>query len=779
MMTPWPIAATRAAILFAVATITHPGLAAAEDSSDGPRALEEIVVTAQKTEQSVQDVPISVSVVNGAFLRDAGVTQLAEAARYLPNVQIVNDPSVPAAYIRGFGTGTINEGFEPSVGLVVDDVSYGKAIYFADALFDVDRVEVLRGPQGTLFGKNTDAGLFNITTAEPTHELAGALRASLGTLSLKRFEGGVGGPLFDGLDFRASFLGWKQEGSVENTTLHRTEDALEQYAGRLKLRWAPSDVWQVDLAGFYASTETNFAGFQLKSLRDDSEAFLRRYDPAVEDDPFDQQTALDFPGIVDRNTDGASARVRRSLGDWALFRDLEATGIAATTGYRTTIDVDFDISPADITDIPWTQRYRQDSLELRLAGRLEPFFSTSGADFVAGVYLSRFGYVVDQFIFSGSDLDDYLLSADGQRAVLGAGVPLPLPDVPLDFRSLGDGVGVKLDEHARTAAFFMQSTLHVTDALGAITGIRVGREVKTGSIVGRTLGPGVLGQAIGFRDYDEDRRIDDDEVSPKLGLTYALGDDVTAFFTWSKGFKSGGFNATSFTNESLEFKAERATSFETGAKSRLLDHSLDVNLTFFRTSFRDLQVLVLNGAAFKGKNAADSTSWGMELDAAWLASWEPLSVAASLGYVRAKYDEFEDAPPLAFSGETSQDLSGETLANAPEWTASLSPNIRLPLPFLRGFKSEPLTLDLGMNASFQSRVFLDTTLAPETRQGSYAVLNGRIALGSGGWQLGLAVKNLTDTDALMWATASSFFTDGYFARQIPERQLAATFSYAF
>lgn len=172
------------------------------------RVLEEIVVTAQKRSQSLLEVPVSVSVISGDFVSDAGLRELADVAAYLPNVRFEPDPGGSLVLIRGIGTSTDNEGFEPSVGLLVDEVYFGRANYFTDAMYDIERVELLRGPQGTLFGKNTIAGVFNVTRKAPSADWSANLSSIGGQRGERRFEGGFGGPISDTLQFRVAGLEW-------------------------------------------------------------------------------------------------------------------------------------------------------------------------------------------------------------------------------------------------------------------------------------------------------------------------------------------------------------------------------------------------------------------------------------------------------------------------------------------------------------------------------------------------------------------------------------------
>ena len=195
--------------------------------------MEEIIVTAQKTRQSLQDVPISISAINGNLMRDLGANNIQGIAAYTPNVKFSSDtdPALAQVSIRGFGSSPLNSSFESSVGFVEDDLFFGRPTYFTEAIFDIARVEVLRGPQGTLFGKNTSAGLFNVISNSPTAQFSGNLRASDDPEDgERRLEGGAGGMFADWGGIRVSGLKIDRRGVLENTDLNRKDDQQEQQA---------------------------------------------------------------------------------------------------------------------------------------------------------------------------------------------------------------------------------------------------------------------------------------------------------------------------------------------------------------------------------------------------------------------------------------------------------------------------------------------------------------------------------------------------------------------
>ncbi|HCS27530.1 MAG TPA: hypothetical protein DIW43_08745, partial [Spongiibacteraceae bacterium] len=211
------------------------------------RELEEVVVTAQKTRQNVQDVPISIAVLSGEMLREANTNTLAEMILYVPNVTSSSEGQYSEeVYIRGFGTNPFNPSFESSVGLVQDDVYYGRTSYFAEPRFDIDRLEVLRGPQGTLFGKNTVAGVFNISSRPVTEEFSLNFEVGASENGGKKVEFGAGAMLNDWFGLRVSVFDLAYEGELYNGFLDRQEENPEQRAQRIKLLFLPSDQTELE-----------------------------------------------------------------------------------------------------------------------------------------------------------------------------------------------------------------------------------------------------------------------------------------------------------------------------------------------------------------------------------------------------------------------------------------------------------------------------------------------------------------------------------------------------
>ncbi|MFT4047888.1 MAG: TonB-dependent receptor [Solimonas sp.] len=292
------------------------------ESQEHEQGLTEIVVTAQKRRQSLHDVPLSVSALGGDMLKDINAANLADASLYVPNARVdADDLGSPLIYIRGFGTNTFNQSFESSVGFVQDDIFYGGHSYFTESMFDIDRVEVLRGPQGTLFGKNSVAGLYNVITKGATDVFSGDLRLSTGEYNEQRLEGGIGGVFNSWFGARLAVLATSGDGELYNHTLDRDEDKMSQKGGRLKLRILPVDDVTADITLQRSLTDIHFWPYELMKLDSDTTSYLEQFDAAIEGDPYDFKTEFDAPGFINKNSSTEVAKVDWEIGDLGPIHD--------------------------------------------------------------------------------------------------------------------------------------------------------------------------------------------------------------------------------------------------------------------------------------------------------------------------------------------------------------------------------------------------------------------------------------------------------------------------
>ena len=754
------------------------------------RQIEEIIVTAQKTEQSLSDVPVSVTSLQGKFLVENAVGTLTEASTYVPNVRVEStSPTSPQVFIRGFGTNTFNPSFEPSVGLVQDDIFYARGSYFTQSMFDLARIEVLRGPQGTLFGKNTIAGVFNIVTrGAPDEGTEVDLRYQRTEWNDDRIEGGIGARLNDDWGARVAILEERRHGRLYNTLVQRFEDEVNQSAQRLRLDYEGTSPLTMGLVVQNTATKVNFWPRQLFQIDPDTEAYLSGFDPQIEGNPLDFQTSFNIPGWMHIDSWTAGGNGSYDFGQVFGLDGLETTVVVASSFMGINQFQDLDTSPADLINLFGDKEdYDQHSFEWRFTGcGGAPFGWGSGSEFVAGVYGLEATYHIITGIEAGEDLASYALTDSGQRLISGgssSGLPFggaagALGPVlgPLIAAGIGqDRYTFDYQQRNRTFAAFGQLTWNINTQWSITPGLRFNNEQKRITSIGVSSCPSksatqdcLVQTIVSANDYEVDIHRRESNISPKLSAMYHHHDDLRVFATWSRGFKSGGANAISFTGEDLEYEPEIATSTELGIKSHWFDRTLSINATAYRMDFDDLQVLAFNGVFFDVSNAGAAYSTGLELDSQWLTPYEPLTLNTSLGYLEAKYKRYDNAPaPVSEGLNERQDLAGKTLAFAPKWSATVSPMLEYSL--------FGLDLNLGFNIRYQDDQFTDTDLDEYTRVKAHTIYSAhlRVSPYAGHWNLVIGAKNLTDKRVLNQSLDTALFPGVYLVNQQPGRTLYA------
>ncbi|MGQ0529469.1 MAG: TonB-dependent receptor [Panacagrimonas sp.] len=752
--------------------------------------LPEILVTAQRTEQLIEDVPISVSLIDGELLRASAARDLADAAPYLPSVRVdANDPGLPQLYIRGFGTNPFNPSFEGAVGFVQDDVAFGRTGYFNEALYDVAQIEVLRGPQGTLFGKNASAGLFNVMTRQPNKDWSGDLLLSHGDPHSVRVVGGTGGELADWARLRISGLYREEDGELFNTQLARDEEKLRQRGGRVQLLLTPDSPVQTRLLAQTSNTRAAYWPFQLMQLDTDTRSYLQSFDAQVEDNALDFQTSMNTPGFIERGSTTLSLNTQWPMQDVLGLNALTPVLVLAHSKFHIGQLDDLDVSPADIARLNSREDHRQRSAELRLSAAADQLFGVGqGVQFVFGAYAYEARYDFGAKVRVGEDFSSYALTPDllqlaSGNASLGlpGGVGLP------GFALLGPLGGVVIGEDffafdyaqdTRSQALFGNLSLSLTEHWMLSAGLRLNQERKHADVAGGGSCPGkqqglkrpcVFQTLVSGQDYAlRDLRRRESDVSPRLALQYFLA-EAQLYASYAQGYKSGGYNAISFSGEDVDFSEETARALELGLKGQALNARLRYALAVHHTRFQDLQVLAFNGVFFDVTNAASASSEGLEMELQWATPWPWLSLSGSLGLLDARYDDYRDAPaPVAQGIGARQDLSGRRIAFAPRSTAALTPSVDIPWRTLR--------LGAALDLLHQGMQFTDTDLDPATRVAAHSRIDARASLAAAdaAWSLSLGASNLTDRRVLNQVVDSAFFPGTFNAIQARGRQVFVT-----
>jgi len=768
-------------------------------------ALEEVVVTAQKREQGLQDVPISITAVSGERIADIGITGLQELTLYTPNVKINSGQATPNLFVRGIGSGT-NAGFEQSVGMFIDGVYSGRgALANVPMTMDLQRVEILKGPQGILFGKSTIGGAINITTARPSDEFEASVDAYVAPEDNEQiYTGVVTGPLGETLSGRLAVRYEGMDGWWENETLDKEGPDKDNTYARASLLWDASD--SVEVLAKYEYGDFNVSEIPFTIYQTDGPInFLgQEVFPVVDDDG--ERAANEKSTVNDNRTDVAVLTVNWDV-DFATFTSISA--YSAYDNFRITND---DTSPVVALDRTLDEDFKQWSQELRL---VSPGGET--IDWIVGAYYEQTELDISRVTRS---LD---FAQIGPLAVRGA-LYAPSAGPPGVF-----------DQETEGGALFAQGTWNITDTFRSTAGIRYGQEDKELDKI--TQAPGlrvragttlpaantlVFSNPANLQSFETLRshnftglKRDEDKPTYSLNFQWDATEEAMLYVAASTGFKAGGYDEAysgagytiSLVNpltgvpvdangdgvgdtvpgadpSVLEYEPEEVVAYEIGSKMRLFDGAAELNLAAFRMEYDDLQVSSLVGDVFRVTNAGQATSQGFEADGRWLIT-ENLTMGAAIAYLDATYDDFTGATctipqttrpaenpgcldangaqitaPLAVGG---QDLSGETLLFAPEWSANWNIEYIFPL-------SDRLELVNGLDMNYSDEFDSALDLDPATHHEDYTMWNARIALQSTDavWSVAFLAKNFTDERINVWQNDVALSnSNSYFA--VPER----------
>jgi outer membrane receptor protein involved in Fe transport len=722
----------RTALAVALAALTAPAFSQA--------ALEEIIVTAQKREQSLQDVPIAISALSGDALRSAVVNDIFDLRAAVPALEVraVDPPSQGTAFaLRGLGTSVFNMGFEPTVATFLDGVYRSRSGLLASTdLVDMERIEVLKGPQGTLFGKNTSGGVVTMYTHKPDLEkTAGSVDLSYEEYNRVRANGMVNLPLSSTAALRLTGSWAKGDGWLDNVVTGKEIADLDRYSLRGQLLLVPTDDLSIRVIADYAELDEACCTALRYENDPRSGAFNGPIAGSIGSQVIDPANIEDYK--VDLNIDprlkakdkGLSAEINWDFGAAAL------TSISAWRDYQDSNFKDNDFTGVDTLlsnqNLPKVSLLSQ---ELRLAGDSDSI--ASGFEWTVGAYYSKEKIELEnEFIWGsqGSFGGIFFWHAPNYRAYLAS-----------------------FEQETESMAAFAQGTLHINDRLALTLGGRYTDDQKDGSLVNdQPVAPG--GPPIptvfplGFV-YDYDAQKDDSEPTYTASLQYDFAENVMGYVSYTHGYKSGGISMTRdaagtqflltpggpvgpLPGQDPTFDKETADSVEIGLKSDLLDQRLRLLVAAWHTQFDDLQVQVLRPAdgAFAVSTAKGATSQGVELEGT-LAVTEALTLNASVQWLDATYDNGTGT----LSGVA--DLDGQDLPFASEWTGTVGANFETPV-------SDALTLFLNGNVFMRSDQRLSAEiLSYDTEQDGYALLTLRAGVKTPDekWELAAWCRNCTD-----------------------------------
>ena len=740
-----------------------------QQAQAAPRPLQQgdrVVVTARRVEEDVQDVPIPVAVLSEDFLADTGAFNAGKISSLVPSVQFYStNPRNSQINIRGIGApfGLTNDGIEQGVGLYVDGVYYARPAAAVMDFIDVERVEVLRGPQGTLYGKNTTAGAINVTTREP--EFAGStdVELSYGNYGYFQAKGATTGPITDTLAYRLSFSGTQRDGLLYNTADQDDLNDLNNIGARLQLLWKPSDEFSVRLSGDntvqrpegYAQVFAGVVPTQRPLNRQYAAqaAFFNYAPPSLS--PFDRVTDLDTPHRSYSDLGGVSLSI-----DW----DIGPGTLTSISAWRYWLwdpqnDRDFLGLPITTKSANPSKQYQWQQ-ELRYAGEFGPSLN----------------YVVGAFWFNQvtKTLGQQEQGAAAWRFLLNPNAAAATP-------GLLNGYGQKTDilsDHT-SAALFGQIEWQVTDQLRIIPGLRFNWDEKEGHYIANVYGglqttdPALIAlQRTVLSPQNYESSGSDDNVSGNLTVAYDFADNVHGYATYSTAFKTFGLNNNGVPLDSAgnvavllaTVKPEDVKHIEIGLKTNPLP-GVTANVTAFHTTIDDYQVNVVNGqvGVLRGylANAEQVIVQGIEFDGSAQIG-ENFSLYGNIAWTDGKYEKFTGAPPaLEDSGGAVQvvDASGTRLPGLSEWAASIGGEYTIPGAF-SGHAGEYF---FAADASYRSDFSSSPTESDYLNIDGYSLLNARVGFrGDNGWDVFAWGRNILDEEYFEMLNAGGS-SSGYYA----------------
>lgn len=751
--------------------------AVAQDGSEVTEGdgLNTIVVTARKRDETLTDAPVAVTAIGGEELENQGVTGLEQLSARVPGLQVGRAAQTSSVFIRGVGSG-INKGFEQSVGMYVDGVYQPRSRQFTQSLFDLQQAEVLRGPQGLLFGKNTVAGAIKVETANPLvgEELNGFVGAAWEPeFNSQRYTGVVSTGIGDWGGIRLAGRYTSTDGYVRNTLFDRDEADREDLLGRITLVAEPASNFNIEAKLSYLDMDG--VG---------KEATINAVDDAL---PAPNTLALSALAHPDFAPATAGGRYTNSIGNLSMAPNGDREQLEAFSG---ALKMEWGIGPVTLTSVTGISNFKflqehdvdflpvdfiqnRDQEELDMFSQELRFATDFGGpvDFLGGVYYEK------------QDLNlNAITLFNGDFGVLPASI--------LPGGLLRAGQFTNFDQSSETIALFGETSVALSDTLTLEVGFRYSHDEKdvlkrvaigTGGInnlqllvqpedtagspdlatyVGAAAAAGgadganaaatfagLLGR---FAHILDDSRAED-HLDPSAKLRWKYSPDGSAYISYSEGYKSGGYN---FGPESAdvagnplpghEFKDESVKAWELGIKHEF-GNATRLGFIVFRSDFEDLQVTSFNGTSFVVGNAAELRVQGVELDGQLLLT-EGLEIGGALAYLDHEFQSFPGAgcsvieinlatcPNTAGAG--TKDLSGQRGSFAPKWSGNAY------VDYTRSFDS--FTLNSRVAVNFKSGFFLDTDLDPNAFQSGYAKIDAHIGVEFDHFELRVFGRNLTN-----------------------------------
>ena len=780
----------RALMALAAPAALMAGLLSAPSVAQQGAVLEEVVVTAQRRETIMQETPVAVTAFDGDKIVDLGIFDLTDVSALAPNTIMNKQPasnSNAGVRIRGVGTGETSLLVDPKVGVYIDGVYMSKTVGAVFDIVDIESLEVLRGPQGTLFGRNSTGGALNITTAKPSGELGARVSASVGNDGYRRYAGSVDLPgMGDMFSAKLSGMLMDYDGWAKNTYPGGATDlgGEDNSAFRVALRFAPTDNFTVDYSYDDTNNEGPAAPFQILAVKDSLyNGFTTTPFPFAQlGGPYYQQLAATVGNPEDRQDEF----VLDNMGDSKLDveghtliaeLDLESVTLKYIFGDRSTKQrnegTDLDAGAYVVPDLFYGRgqpvptpgfhallresRTDMTTHELQLFGA----FADDRVDYTLGFYHYEEEVRQDNpqtfslpvaFMAQDPTLAAGYFAAGFCNFIPGVGpvcvgsqrLPLPFPSPGADPNGNG-WVDFVYGQDSQSWALYGQATVSLSDQLELTGGLRYTEDEKKAFLFNENLGMVSFDQRL-------TNKQDWDNLSYLVNLNFAATDDMNIYATYSSGYNAGGFNAraSNAPSFSVPVNEEEVTALELGLKADWLDNRVRTNIAFFHNKFDDLQIAQFEagsgGASSRLVNAATASYTGIEVDLIAILA-EGLIADVTYGYLEAQFDKYLNRNPATDQEADIADIT--TAPGAPDHTAAIGLQYDF-APFSKG------RLSLRVDAVYRDEIVFHPFQNQYDSSSDYWLLNARLSLndipigGEGRLRISAWAKNLGDNEYREW-----------------------------
>jgi iron complex outermembrane recepter protein len=738
-----------------------PAPAAASSAPTSDDRVERVIVTAQKRKERLVDVPSSVSVVTGKDIKDKTTYNLTEIGEKLPNVNAGGSYSAGFT-IRGISSSTAGSGFAPNMGVNVDEVFLGRDRSFDTGVADVERIEVLRGPQGTLYGKNTIAGTINVTTRRPTNAFEALGDIKIGNGGLFEARGTVSGPLIeDMLQVRVTGFTRDRDGFVHNTVLGKDTNEINNFGGRFMAVFRPSDNFIIELRGDSFEQDEDGGVQEVVRTVNGSVLPFPPFNTVPPQNARDRIVNQDVDSFLYRKVYGVSLKAEYDWNGYVL------TSITANRRQSSDQVTDNDGGPLNGFDTGRAEGIKRFSQELRLTSPDE----------------GKFTWIVGAYFDDEEDKNLYHIQTGPgfPSAFLGAPFPAVLPAA---YREAAEAFNI-IDSSSWSV--FATGKLDVTEQISLQAGLRYTDEekdllYKQGPTRVHPGGPAAGGGIINVFAFPFSaiypngftNTYANDAYSGDVSVSYKFTPDRVAYFRYARGYKAGGFQSDIISpplpfpvgpgiTPDVVFEPETLDAYELGLKASWFDNTVTTNVALFQYDFSNKQEQVNTGVSFLVNNASSAKSDGAELEIYWYPM-AGLSLFGNVGYLDATYEKFPCGTRVA---GVCRDFDGNRLAGASEWSSSFGGSYVTPFSLISG-----TDFYVAADADYRGNQYTDPNNTEALKIKAYTIFNARIGLEDeeGRWGVYAWGRNLGDKTVLgggvavfngLYTTRNINFGDSY------------------